>query len=244
MDTPTSTTPAPLSGPVTPAVPTSVPIEPISTKPGMPRSAQLALGVFLAITLGLLAFRGYGNGFGAHPTERVSAPITDLNRADRAELEQVPGIGPTLAKEIEDHRKKKGPFKSVDELRQVKGMGPVTLDKVRPFLHVEVTGIPPVEDSTTPEPLVLERKPTSTPNAPSPRASGGTKKLQPGDPPIDVNAAGLDELTRLPGIGPVTAQHIIAARAERPFRTLSDLDRVKGIGPKTLEKIQPFIVLK
>ena len=107
------------------------------------------MGLFLAITLGLLAFRGYGNGVGTRPTERVSAPVTDLNRADRAELEQVPGIGPTLAKEIEDHRKKKGPFKSVDELRQVKGIGPVTLDKIRSVpARVETANLQTIDSAT------------------------------------------------------------------------------------------------
>jgi competence protein ComEA len=62
--------------------------------------------------------------------------------------------------------------------------------------------------------------------------------LQPGDPPIDINAASLDEVMRLPGIGRVTAQAIVAGR---PYRSLADLDRVKGIGPKTLEKLRPFV---
>jgi competence protein ComEA len=243
MDAPTPTAPTPTSGLAVPAVPALAPTGPAPITAGKPQPAQLALGAFLAITLGLLAFRGYGNGVGARPTESVSAPVTNLNRADRAELEQVPGIGPTLAKEIEDHRKKKGLFKSVDELRQVKGMGPVTFDKVRPFLQVEAVIVPPAESPVL-EPLLLERKPTTPTNASLPRASGGAKKLQTGDPPIDVNVAGLDELTRLPGIGPVTAQNIITARNQNPFRTLADLDHVKGIGPKTLEKIRPFVVLK
>ncbi len=240
MDTPTPTPP--------PA--TELP-EPVATAPtpavtpaaaDSSRSAQIALGIILAITLGLLAYRGYGNGFGTRPIERASAPITDLNRADRAELEQVPGIGPTLAKEIENHRKAKGPFKSVDELRQVKGVGPVTLDKVRPYLRVDAINL--TADSASIEPLVLERKPSTPPVAPAPRAGGGSKKFQPGDSPIDLNAAGLDELVKLPGIGPVTAQHIISTREERPFSSVQDLKRVKGIGPKTLEKIQPYLVVK
>jgi competence protein ComEA len=191
----------------------------------------------------LLAYRGYGNSFGIRPTEQVSASLTNLNKADRAELEQVPGIGPTLAREIEDHRNKKGPFKSVDELRQVKGIGPVTLDKIRPFLRIEPADRPQ-SDSSTLEPLVLERKPTTPTTAPAPRSSGGSKKLQPGDPPIDLNTAGATDLVRLPGVGPVTADHIIAARNERPFSSVNDLTRVKGIGQKTLEKIRPFVMVK
>jgi competence protein ComEA len=243
METPPPTPPTPAPESAAPAASAVVLSTPTPVAVGTSRSSQFALGVVLAIALGLLAYRGYGNGFGTRPTELASAPVTDLNQADRAQLEQVPGIGPTLAKAIEDHRAKKGPFRSVEELRQVKGVGPVTLDKVRPFLRVEPTNLP-TTDSISDEPLVLERKPTTPSAAPPPRANSGTKKLQPGDPPIDVNTAGLDELIRLPGIGPSIAQNIIAARADRPFRTLADLDKVKGIGPKKLEQIKPFVMVK
>jgi len=219
---------------VTPATPAPVPVH-------TSRSAQVALGVFLALMLGLLVFRGYWSSLGAKPLERALTALVDLNHADRAELEQVPGIGPSLAKEIADDRQKRGRFKSVEELRRVKGVGPATLDKVRPFLSIEATAFPPQPDAT-PEPLVLERKPPAA--APYPRAGGSAKKLQAGDAPINVNTASAEELTRLPGIGPVTAQHIVTARADKPFKSLADIDRAKGVGPKTLEKIRPFIVLE
>jgi competence protein ComEA len=233
MDTPTPTTPP------APAVP---PAPPTPAAAGAPRSAQVALGLLLAFTLGLLAFRGYGNWFGARPTETRSAALTDLNRADRAELEQVPGIGPALAKQIDDHRRAKGPFKAVGELRQVKGFGPATFDKVRPFLRVEPQATQPQEPPSL-EPLVLERRPAPPP-APAPYPRSGQRKLQPGDPPVDVNAAGVEQLMTIPGVGPVTAQNILAARAAGPFKAVEDLDRVKGIGPKTLEKLRPFVVVK
>jgi competence protein ComEA len=219
-------------------VPTSTPSPP-TTPLGSGRSDQLALGVLLALLFGLLALRGYGNSLGVKPTEPVLAARTDLNRADRAELEQVPGIGPGLAKKIDDHRRAKGPFKSVEELRQVKGIGPATLDKVRAFVRVEPTSTPTADPS--PEPLVLERRPAATP---PPRSTGGGGKLQPGDPPVNVNAAEVTELMRIPGVGPVTAQNIVKARTEKSFESVADLDRVKGIGPKTLEKIRPYVVVK
>ena len=59
-----------------------------------------------------------------------------------------------------------------------------------------------------------------------------------------MNTATVEELQRLPGVGPVTAQNIVAARAEKPFKSVADLDRVKGIGPKTLDKLRPFVVVK
>jgi competence protein ComEA len=196
------------------------------------------LGVVIVLLFGLLALRGYGNGLGARPTQTVPPALTDLNRADRAQLEQVPGLGPGLAKRIDDHRRDKGPFRSVEELRQVRGIGPTTLDKVRAYLHVDSP--PPTEPSL--EPLVLERRP---PTSPTPTArAGSTGKLQLGDPPIDVNTADAAELIRIPGVGPVTAQSILTARADRPFSSVDDLERVKGIGPKTLEKIRPYVIVK
>ena len=215
--------------------------QPQPSPPASHRGAQLALGAVIALLFGLLAFRGYGNGLGARPTQAVQPALTDLNRADRAQLEQIPGIGPGLAKRIDDHRRDRGPFRSVEELRQVRGIGPATLDKVRAYLHVEM---PPSTDQSL-EPLVLERRPQS--DSPSlalvPRAVS-TGKLQPGDPPVDVNAADVAELVRIPGVGPVTAQNILAARADRPFSSVNDLDRVKGIGAKTLEKIRPYVIVK
>jgi competence protein ComEA len=213
--------------------------QPQPSPPASHRGAQLALGTVIALLFGLLAFRGYGNGLGARPTQVVQPALTDLNRADRAQLEQIPGIGPGLAKRIDDHRRDNGPFRSVEELRQVRGIGPATLDKVRAYVHIETPS--PTEPSL--EPLVLERRPQS----PSPARAAGvasTGKLQPGDPPIDVNTADAAELVRIPGVGPVTAQNILAARADRPFSSVNDLDRVKGIGPKTLGKIRPYVIVK
>jgi competence protein ComEA len=188
------------------------------------------------VLVGLLVFRGYGNRLGARPSEPAPAAKVDLNTADRTELEQVPGIGPKLARAIEDHRKEKGPFKSVDDLRGVHGVGPATVEKVRPFLRVEADSAP------DPKPVTLERKPPAP--APAPRTSGATRKIQPGDPPINVNAASPEELQRLPGIGAVTAQKIVDARAAAPFKSADDLRRVKGIGPKTLEGMRQYVVVR
>jgi len=56
--------------------------------------------------------------------------------------------------------------------------------------------------------------------------------------PIDLNSASYQSLQTLKGIGPVLAERIIA---HRPFKDVDDLERVPGIGPKTLEKLRPFV---
>ena len=61
------------------------------------------------------------------------------------------------------------------------------------------------------------------------------EKTQPGK--IDINSATEKELRTVPGIGPVMAAHIIAAR---PFRSADDLKRVSGIGDKKYAKMRPY----
>ncbi len=60
----------------------------------------------------------------------------NLNTATKEELDAVNGIGPVKAQAILDHRKKNGPFKSVDDLQNVKGFGDKSVDKVRSELTV------------------------------------------------------------------------------------------------------------
>ena len=59
---------------------------------------------------------------------------------------------------------------------------------------------------------------------------------------IDINKADAETLTQIPGIGPKTAEAIIAYRKDiGQFKTLEELVEVKGIGPKKLETIKPFL---
>lgn len=60
----------------------------------------------------------------------------NVNTATRQELEALKGIGPVKAQAIIDYRTKNGPFKSVDDLANVKGIGPKTLEDLRDELGI------------------------------------------------------------------------------------------------------------
>ncbi|MBA5873068.1 MAG: hypothetical protein GDA66_00760 [Nitrospira sp. CR1.2] len=69
--------------------------------------------------------------------DRGAVRQIDLNQATVADLEALPGIGPKLAQRVIAHRDARGPFHSVDDLRQVRGIGRKKFDRLRP--HVLVT---------------------------------------------------------------------------------------------------------
>jgi len=64
------------------------------------------------------------------------AMLVDLNTADAQALQRIRGVGPALAEAILAHRAENGPFSSVDELVQVKGIGAASLEKMRPHCYV------------------------------------------------------------------------------------------------------------
>lgn len=67
---------------------------------------------------------------------RPKAGAIDLNLSTAQELESLPGVGPTLAKRIVDHRRQVGGFQSLQALDDVKGIGKKKLQAIRPFLKI------------------------------------------------------------------------------------------------------------
>jgi len=59
----------------------------------------------------------------------------DPNSAEWPEWAQLPEIGETLARRIVESRQQQGPFQDVEDLRRVRGIGPRTLEKIRPYIR-------------------------------------------------------------------------------------------------------------
>lgn len=77
-------------------------------------------------------------GFALHG---VSAEVIDINTADAATLaDAMSGIGPAKAEAIVAYRNEHGPFKSVDDLMLIKGIGTATIDRNRDKLGVSTAG--------------------------------------------------------------------------------------------------------
>jgi len=60
----------------------------------------------------------------------------DVNAASEEELVNVPGIGKSLARRIVEFREKNGPYRQIEDLLKIQGIGEKSLQKLRPYLSV------------------------------------------------------------------------------------------------------------
>jgi competence protein ComEA len=137
----------------------------------------------------------------------------NINTADLATLETLPGVGAATAQKIIDGR----PYHSIADLEKVKGLGKTKADALED--HITFGSRSSMSASSS-----QLKKSSST-------ASNGK---------VDVNTADLATLETLPGVGAVTAQKIIDGR---PYRSLTDLEHVKGLSKTKVEGMKDQITL-
>ncbi|TFB88165.1 ComEA family DNA-binding protein [Cryobacterium algoricola] len=77
-----------------------------------------------------------GSGVGSGPAAGLPAVKVNLNRATAAELDALPRIGPAMAQRIVDYRSANGPFATIDDLRNVTGIGDKTFDALKDLVTV------------------------------------------------------------------------------------------------------------
>lgn len=149
--------------------------------------------------------------------ERAASGPTGIDplRADRADWDRLPGIGPRIAEAILALRAERGGFESPEDLLEVRGIGPVTLERIRPWLvwpeAVGGGGIQP-------------ERPASGVGAPR---------------PPDLNRVDAEFLASLPRIGPHLAKTILRERGRRGgFRDWTEVGAIEGVGPSRLAVLQ------
>ncbi|GAA1939550.1 ComEA family DNA-binding protein [Nocardioides hwasunensis] len=89
------------------------------------------------ILVGVAPAPGVAGGVGSTPdASPAGGSLVNLNTADEAALDTLPGVGPVTAAAILSWRDANGGFTSVDELLEVKGIGPATLEEIAPLVTI------------------------------------------------------------------------------------------------------------
>jgi competence protein ComEA len=109
----------------------------------MSRAAFVTLAVLVALSSPLVAQPGaltsQGSGRATKPPVTatvVSTEVVNLNNATAAQIASLPGIGPKTADLVVQYRTKNGPFKKIEEIMNVRGIGEKSFLKIKDRLTV------------------------------------------------------------------------------------------------------------
>jgi competence protein ComEA len=95
----------------------------------------MSLKRFVAAVLAAVFALGISAGVASAAAKAPTGKI-NINTATVSQLSELPGVGEKLAARIVEFRQKQGPFKSTQELMNVKGIGEKNLQKLQPYLSV------------------------------------------------------------------------------------------------------------
>ena len=70
-------------------------------------------------------------------SQPLTGSLVNINSASASELETLPGIGPAFAQRIVDYRTEHGPFATIQDITEVKGIGPATLAEIEELITVQ-----------------------------------------------------------------------------------------------------------
>ncbi|MDA1202347.1 MAG: helix-hairpin-helix domain-containing protein [Planctomycetota bacterium] len=105
------------------------------------RSQPLLAAMLAVAVAGMAGWYVFSGGLSDRLVHHDAPPPADVrftvnvNLAPPAELAQLPGLGPATAARIVAYREQQGPFASHEDLLAVHGIGPVTLERLRPYLR-------------------------------------------------------------------------------------------------------------
>ena len=197
-----------------------------------PYRLSVLFAVIVAVGLALVAGSALAAG-----------ALVDINTADQKTLESLPGVGPATATEIVKGR----PYKSVNDLANIKGIGKSKLEKIKPLVTVGGKPAAPAPAAAgaaagAAAPAAASKAGPATQaaqKAPAEAKKAGKATMPAG--PININTASKEQLDALPGIGKTKAQAIIDGR---PYQKTEDIMKVKGIKQKTYDKIKDLITVQ
>ena len=101
----------------------------------MRRQSLLFVGAVLVLAFAVLAFAP-GTARGATPQAAAPGEKVNINTAGVDELVALPGIGRAYAERIVEYRQKNGPFKKVEDILNVRGIGGKTFERIRDRLTI------------------------------------------------------------------------------------------------------------
>ncbi|MEG0615033.1 MAG: helix-hairpin-helix domain-containing protein, partial [Oscillospiraceae bacterium] len=187
----------------------------------------------------------------------------DLNSAEKSELMQLDGIGEKTAEKILAYRYSGNYYYKIEDLMQIEGIGKKTFSTIKDKVCVNAANLPkkviPATEITTkikePPPVTTKAKKAQEPpkttalpvdiTAAATSQSAATAAAETEPPvifPIDINSAGIRELTALDGIGESIAAKIISYREKNyGFYSTEEIMEVSGIGRAKFEAISSKI---
>lgn len=164
----------------------------------------------------------------------LSYPL-NINEASKEELAAIDGVSARQAAIIVSFRGKIGVIPDLRMLLALRGIGPVTYERLERNTFVSFKDEPIRRPAPEGEP---ERAPED-PAAAAPDGECVPHEPAGGVPRVPLNAASAAEIAAIRGIGPKTAAAIVAERERRGgFREYDDLLAVRGIGPKRIDSLR------
>lgn len=116
----------------------------------------------------------------AFATAATAIAAVNVNTATKEELMSLKGIGDKRAQEIINYRTKNGPFKTVDDLEKVPGIGPGILKQIRPNVTVSgKTAIEPAVDGKTKADAKKSETAKGAAKTPETKSSGSSSEKKP-----------------------------------------------------------------
>lgn len=198
------------------------------TFPGRPYRMRALFTIVVAAVFALAAASALAAG-----------ALIDINSADQKTLESLPGVGAATAKEIIKGR----PYKSVDDLANVKGIGKAKLTKIKPLVTVGAQPATQAPAAAGAAATSAAAKASSAAQAAKAAPAETKKAAKAAVPtgPVNINTASKEQLESLPGIGAKKAQAIIDGR---PYQKPEDIMKVKGIKQGIYNKIKDRITVQ